>query len=366
MSLRTVAQDCVGYPEPVGFDYLSRLERGQLMPSVPKLATLASVYGRPISELIDLYEIEELRRLVPKKAGYAMCRTLGIESLERGEITKALACFLGALDAARLEAPDRQRFAVALNNAGHALLKGGRYLTARQYLEEGLRFVDRPGTRARLLDNLANVHYQLDDLLIAELLARAACDLTLEDVVMRPITHATLSAIVLDLKRYPEAEALMRQSLEDYERAGNEIEATRQMYNLGHCLVTQGKLSEGLILAGSAAARAAAREDPHLRATSQLFLGRCLYLAGRKEEAAGPLKVALRIATETSNRNVAFHGAFYLLQLALEKGSRAEEADNEKIARQHRVRLEQRSEEALSFDSWLALRSRKARSRTDA
>src|SRR5438093_12939713 len=40
MTLRGVAERADAYAEPVGFDYLSRPERGQLMPSVPKLSTL--------------------------------------------------------------------------------------------------------------------------------------------------------------------------------------------------------------------------------------------------------------------------------------------------------------------------------------
>lgn len=356
LTLRSVAEDSRRFPEPIGFDYLSRLERGQLMPSVPKLATLANVYGRPISELIDLYEISELRKLIPKRANHDLCRKLGIESLRKGEITKALACFLGALDAARREEADDQKLAVAHNNAGHALLKGGRYLTARRFLEEGLRLVESPITRGRLLDNLANVHYQLDDLYLAEVLSREACDLAKEDPALRTVTRATRSLALVELKRHAEGEALMREALDEYERAGDEVETVREMYNLAHCLVLQGRFEEGLDYARRATQRAAKRRDPNLQATSLYFLGRCLYIAGVKDEAVAPLEQALRISGEEPNRNAAFHSAYYLWKAAGERGDQKQEAAFVALVRKYRVRLEQRSDEARAFDEWLSQR----------
>lgn len=362
MSLNRVARESEHYHEPIGFDYLSRLERGHLMPSVPKLATLAAVFGRPLSELVDLYEIEELRRFVPENAGYDLCRRLGMEHLERGEITSALACFLGALDSAKRDGASRQTLAVAHNNVGHVLLRGGRYLTARRYLEEGLLLVESEMSRARLLDNLANVHYQMDDLMLAEILSREARELASDDPVLGPATAATRSGVLLDFKQFREAEILMREALRAYEDAGDEFQAVRQLYNLGHCLVLQGKLGEGLETARSAVARATERGDPYLRATSQFFLGRCLYAAGEMSAAVAPLKTSLELAITECNRNVSFHAAFYLWKLARETGIPAEEASFEEIARQQRVRLEQRSEEARTFDCWLARRHPKTRS----
>src|SRR5262245_15514540 len=101
MSLRDVARASTDHSEPIAFDYLSRLERGDIMPSLPKLATLAAVYGRPLMELVDRYEIERLRRLIPRRATEAICQRIGEESLQRGALAKAVACFLGALETAR-------------------------------------------------------------------------------------------------------------------------------------------------------------------------------------------------------------------------------------------------------------------------
>ena len=110
-------------------------------------------------------------------------------------------------------------------------------------------------------------------------------------------------------------------------------------------------------------ARAAEAGHPALRAQCLIAVGRCLCEIGRKEDAAVPLKAALRIARKETLRNEAFHSSSYLWQLAREPGSETEENEYESIERQCRVRLGQRSEEARTFDSWLAQRRRKARSR---
>ena len=352
LSLREVAHAARSHPEPVGFDYLSRLEHGTLMPSIPKLHTLAGVYRRPLSELVDLYEIEQLRRLVPKRGTYDILRRLGIEKFEKGELTKGLACFLGALDVARREGGDRQRLAIAYNNVGGALVRSERYLMAKGYLEDGLRFVQTVQTRTRLLDNLANVWYHLDNMPLAELFSRESHALAAADPILRPATRATRAAVLQDLERYTEAEQLLREALAEFHETGDEVSEIRQRYNLGDCLVVEGKVEEGISHLRAAAVHAREKKNPELMARSLFFLGRGLYRADRRDEAAGPLASALSLGQESNMRNEAFHSAYYLWRLARENQDSEHERYFE-IARQHRTWVQQRSEECAAFDDHL-------------
>jgi len=127
MTMRDVTEASHAHHEPINFDYLSRLEAGQLMPSIPKLAGLASVFGRSLTQLTDIYELETLRRAVPKGKTYQMLRGLGLKALGEGDLPKALALFLGALDAAGRE-KDLENLARAHNNVGGVLIRVGRYL----------------------------------------------------------------------------------------------------------------------------------------------------------------------------------------------------------------------------------------------
>lgn len=350
LTLRGVARASQDSQEVITFDYLSRLENGLLMPSLPKLAALADIYQRPISELFDLYENDALRRLVPKKKSYEMLHELGLKALGKGEITKGIACFLGALDAAQASGLDRQTLAVAHNNVAGALLRAGRYLSARQYLEAGLELVESTPTRIRILDNLAIVHYQLGNLRVAELYSREATELASHDQTLEGMTRGTRAAILGDLKRYAEAETLLRKSLNDHVQEGSERDVIRYEYNLGHCMVEQGKIDEGLAQLRAAAAQAAERGDPDLRASSLYLYGRGLVKAGRKEEAGGPLRSALKLATEHDLRNDAFRSAYYLWLLAEEIGADDEAESFRRLAKHYRARVQQRSGESEAFD----------------
>src|SRR5262249_35246261 len=101
LTLRGVEQASRRFPEPIAFDYLARLQRGTLMPSVPKLATLANVYQRPLQEFVDLYELEQLKTLVPEQEGdFWHFRQIGIDYRAEGDHRRSAGAMLRGLDAA--------------------------------------------------------------------------------------------------------------------------------------------------------------------------------------------------------------------------------------------------------------------------
>lgn len=365
LTLRKVEEASREFPEPVAFDYLSRLERGQLMPSVPKLATLANIYQRSLSELVDMYELETLRGLVTSKGDFWHFRQVAIDALSESDTPRAVSAFLKGLEAAR-RAGDTGLIAQALNGVGHAFLRGGRFHAARRYLEEALRCVEDPRVRGYILDNLAIVHYQLDDLSLADLLSEKAWALAGEDRKLRSLVRTTRASILGDLGRYEDAASLAREALDEFRELGADALEIREMSNLGHYLVMMQRVDEGLAMLRDAMSRAAEHGDPQLRAQSTLYYGRCLHAIGRHDDAASSLISALLIARNREMHKEAFHSAFYLWKLALEQGSETEIHDYEDIARHYRAGIEQRSEEAREFDSWLAERRRKARRRTNA
>jgi tetratricopeptide (TPR) repeat protein len=205
-------------------------------------------------------------------------------------------------------------------------------------------------TRCRILDNLAITHYHLDNLPLAELFSREAWELATKDDSLRCSLRGTRAAVLIDLKRYAEAERLLRDALDEAQEAGREAEEIRHRFNLGCCLSERGDTEEGLRHLRIASGQAAERGSPDLRATSLCFFGRSLYKAGRKDEALGPLLGALQIAQKHNFRNDAFLSAYYLWCLARENQEATAEAKYLEIARQHRIWLQQRSEEAGLFD----------------
>jgi transcriptional regulator with XRE-family HTH domain len=213
LSLRDVAEAAREHVEPIGFEYLSRLERGQLMPSVPKLATLAAIYERPLSELINLYEVEQLRKLIPERTTLAKSQQLGSRCLADGDLARALTCFLGALDAAEREGVTGDRLALVYYDIAQPLARQKRFEPARRYLEEGLRQAETPRVRARLLGDLATTAHHLGSEMLADLISREALAQVGDDRDLRASLITLRVEILIAMGRRDEAEQLMKSAM---------------------------------------------------------------------------------------------------------------------------------------------------------
>ena len=64
LSLDTVEEMTLSYPEPVTKSHLSRIENGQAVPTFPRMFALSQVYGVPIAFLAEKFEIDLHRTMV--------------------------------------------------------------------------------------------------------------------------------------------------------------------------------------------------------------------------------------------------------------------------------------------------------------
>jgi tetratricopeptide (TPR) repeat protein len=360
LTLAGVEQASRRFPEPIAVDYLSRLERGTLMPSVPKLATLAHVYQRPLTEFVDLYELENLRELVPAQEGdFWYFRKLGIDYASQGDHKRSAAAMLRGLDAARAFG-GIDAIAQALASAGIALNQISRFNAAQRFFEEALRVVRNDRIRGYAFWGLARTHYHLDDHLLAEMLCEKAAGATEEDPRLQAYVRDLQASILSDRGRYGEAAKMKKEVLDAYEKLGESQNVTTAQYGLGENLVKAGMVDEGLAILRDSMGRAAEVGDPRLRAQSAIFYGRSLYAVGRYDDAIAPFKSAFRIARDRGMHQQAFDSAFYLWRLSDERGFHVE-GDWLGEARRFRPEVEQRSVECREFDAWLANERRKPR-----
>jgi len=358
LTLAGVEQASRRFPEPIAVDYLSRLERGTLMPSVPKLATLANVYERPPQEFVDLYELEHLKALVPKQEGdFWHFRKLGIAYGTEGDHKRSAAAMLRGLEAARASG-DIDAIAQALTSVGLGLHRLGRHNAALRFHEESLRIVREDRIRGYALWGVAQAYFHLHNIVLAECLADKALSLTRPGEPLRTFIRDLQSGILATQERYADAAVLTGEVLQEYEGLGDPQNATLAMFNLGSDLVRSGKVEEGLKVGREAMSRAAELGDPRLRAQAAFFYGRSLYEVGRYEDAAAPLKSAYLVARDREISKSAFHAVFYLWKLSDERGLQIE-GDWLDLARRYRTMVEERSREVAEFDAWLALERKK-------
>src|SRR5262245_49177928 len=219
------------------------------MPSVPKLATLASVYRRPLQELVDLYELEHLRVLVePGLGDFWHYREMGIELDFAGDHRRSASAFLRGLDAARAS-DDIDVIAQAITSTGISLNRISRFHASRPFFEEALRCVRQDRIRGYALHNLAVAHYHLGDYLIADCLSeKSQAFVEEESRVLRADVRSMRGVIADALGRHEEAVRLQQEALEDYGETDNPTLICRGLYNLGDALVKAHRTEEGLAM----------------------------------------------------------------------------------------------------------------------
>jgi tetratricopeptide (TPR) repeat protein len=258
------------------------------MPSVPKLATLAHVYQRPIQEFVDLYELENLKALVPNQEGdFQHFRKLGIEYGAQGDHRRSAAAMLRGLCAARASG-DVDAIAQALTSVGVGLHRLALFNAALRFHEEALRTVRDDRIRAYALHGMAIAYYHLGNFMLADYLGEKAAEHTQPGQLLWAHIRDLQASIFEARGRFDDAVERGREVLREYENLGDHQNATLSMSTLGSYLVRAGKGGDGLTIAREAMARAAELGDPRLRAYSAFVYGRCLYWLGDTQTPSDP------------------------------------------------------------------------------
>ena len=65
LSLDTVEEMSVGYPERITKSHLSRIENGQAIPSFSRMFTLSQIYGIPVASMAEQFEVDLILGMMP-------------------------------------------------------------------------------------------------------------------------------------------------------------------------------------------------------------------------------------------------------------------------------------------------------------
>ncbi len=361
-SLRRVEERARAEGGEIDNSQLSRYEKGICYPSFDKLRVLASVFNVSIQAFSDVVDLEAYEELKPGGADADGLVEEGSAALRGGEAARAFACFERAVEL--LEgAPGgdgwAERLAQARVNLAAALSRLGKLSLAEQELRNALR---GPGDlaaviRARALLNLANVHADQGDSLLAELEAEKAtslADLHGLDVVAARARH-TLGRVLADRKMPSEAVERYREAAEIYARCGDAYEACRVRVNIGHCYVALGKAREGVRLLRVALDEARAQGFRYIEAYACSCLGEAYYRQQEFPKAQACLRQSDALAGSAEHRfaDLLFLNAFYEWRMAGGQGN----PTREKIAfgrmKALRTSLERKFAEVETFDAYV-------------
>jgi tetratricopeptide (TPR) repeat protein len=361
-SLRRVEEWARAEGGEIDNSQLSRYEKGICYPSFDKLRVLASVFNVSIQAFSDVVDLEEYEDLKPENGDPREMIETGTAALQAGEMGRAFAHFERALEILESRTGEEgwaEQVAQARINLAAALTRLGKLSLAEQELRHALRATDGlSGTlQARALLNLASVHSDQNDLILAEMEAERAFDIATRvslDLTAARARHV-LAGVLAQRKRENEAIERYREAAELYARCGEGYEAIRVRISIGLCYVDLGKTREGIRLLRTALDEASGGGHRYLEAYALSCLGEAHFRQRDIVRAQSCLRQsdALAGTGERKYPDLLFLNAFYEWRIAGGQGN----STREKIAfgRMKALRpcIERRFAEVGTFDAYV-------------
>jgi len=368
LTLRQVQDLSQSHPEPITFDYLCRAERGRLTPSPQKLLTLSHVYEVPAQSFLDKLDLAQFEAYSPASRDPEECRRLGVAEGEKGDYRKAYACFqkgLQLLDTAPVRDPAESAELVARmrNNLAITLLRLGKHRMAEQEIERVLERRERSNyITSRSLNVLSGIHYQLDRLELAEAAALAALRIARREGDSDQIRQSLINLANprFDFGQFRSAATIYRRAIALRRAGENSQDITIALFNLGDCYHRLGDHCKAEDMYQEGLAMAERLGNPRLKARGLLHRGRSLFLGGKLEAARSNLMESRAIGMTHDYCLETFDSMYYLWRMAIGQKVGSEAAELFRALKKLRLRVDQRSEEVLSFDACLTeVRSRR-------
>lgn len=361
-SLRRVEERARAEGGEIDNSQLSRYEKGVCYPSFDKLRVLASVFNVSMQAFSDVVDLEDYEDLKPSEGEPRTLVDDGNDAMRSGEFGRAFALYELAVETLVDETNSAERdelLGQARVNLSMALTRLGKLALAEQELRHALRQVDQldPKIGARALLNLANLHADLGDLLLAEIEADKAHAqaLSLGLALLAARAVHTSGRILSQRRRFADAIERYREACRIYESLGESADAIRARINIGDCFVGMGKTREGIRLLRGALAEARSAGFRRLEAQAWSNLGEAHYRQDESAQAQSCFRQSDALANTPHDRyaDILFFNAYYEWKMAGEQAN----PTREKIAfgrlKALRSSLERRIPEAEAFDSYV-------------
>ena len=367
LSLDTVEEMSIDFPDRLTKSHLSRIENGLAEPNFRKLFALSQIYGVPLTSLAEEYEIDLRRQLAPVDLagkGGEEIETEARALMESARYAEALVLLTSAADHLRglpaveddAERADWiRRFRLGLLNC---LTHMGRYEKAKHESEE---LLGDPGMtadqRLRALQGFVYACYMLSRFTVALMgLDRAETELkSLEG----PSRHAADFAahrgnLMVVMGRSDEAIDAYARALALYEEQSDPFEACRTRVNIASALIGVEKYDDARQQAEAALIVAEASGYDRLAALAMSHLG---VVAFHSKDPKAAQSWAIRsnaIARSREYTALIFRNCYYLLMMARAKGDEAAIKVNENTLRAYVGRIEEHLPEIEAFRAELA------------
>jgi len=358
-TLLDVQERSKSYREKVNFDYLSRVERGLLLPSLPKLLTLARVYRISPSVFFDLIEIGECEKIKPDIHDYEECKAYAINCADHGNIDKAIGAFGRCVEIVRgdknLKNKEEKLSDIYLCSAIALRLKG-KLTLAKEDLERAIQNRKiSPPLKMRILNEFANIYLEQDNIALAENFADAALRLAKEkkDAVTIGTAYCTKANVLRRFGAYEECKFHLRRALGLFEATKNTPNLVSAYINLGDCLVKMNQPEQALRVLEKG--KLLTEKERLMRQHGMILvnIGDAYRHLQMFDKAKFFLMEANRISREHEYAKSAFYANFYLWKIAIEEKDKFSEKECLMSLKFYRTKIQEMFDEVREFDAHL-------------
>jgi tetratricopeptide (TPR) repeat protein len=353
LSLDTVEEMSVGYPERITKSHLSRIENGQATPTFARMFTLSQIYGIPVASMAEQFEVDLISSMAPEGLEGRSDDELLHEARKLrvgGRYQEALQLYGSLLDrAAKSGLP---LIDLRLNRI-NCLVLLGRYHSAKEDCEL-LLGTPELSTEQRViaLQYLVNCCFRMGRYTVAgmalELAKREGLNLPKDHRL-----HAYLAGLEGRLQHSlglcAEAADCFRRSLALFEEQNEVFYACRNRLNLGTALADLGRHAEARLHLNKVLETARKEGFDRQRAYALGALGVLAYRDDDHELAESRCLQSNQIARPREYYALIFQNCFYLWRIALARGDKAAAASNERTLRAYLSRVEEQLPEAAEY-----------------
>jgi tetratricopeptide (TPR) repeat protein len=361
LTLMDVQEKSKRYREKVNLDYLSRVERGTLFPSLPKLLTLARVYKLSPAIFFDLIEIEEYQKVKPDLDDFEECNAYGINCANHGELDKAIGAFSKCVDLIskdkRLKDKESYFSKIHLHSA-IAFRQKGKLSLAREELEKALLNREiKPYLKMRILNEFANLYIHQNNISLAEIFIDQALALAKneKDDSIISASYITKANGLIREGSYKEAASFYTKAIKLLEKKNDKPNLVTAVNNLGSCLIKMGRPEKSIGILQKARLLSEKEGLKRIYTNVLVNLGDAYRVQKMFDKAKLYLLEASRISREYDYAKSAFLSNFYLWKIAVEKKDRHSEKEYFASLKFYRTKVQEMFDDLKEFDAILKM-----------
>ena len=363
LSLDSVEEMTLGYPERITKSHLSRIENGQAVPTFPRMFALSQIYGVPISSLAERFEIDLKYQLVPAEVSSQSDKEIlqnCTELRSSGAYSECLQLCEFLLDRWSDQDADGESLHEKLVDLRllrvACLIHLDRFILAKDECENLLSVELTPEQQAFAVQTFSVCCYRLGKYTMALMaIERAKQEIAEAGLSDNVVAHlATIEGNLLAITGQVEkAINAYKNALEKYEKLGIRHEVCRVRLNLCSALIELGKYKHARRNLVEALQEAEAGGFQRQAALAISNLGLVAYREGSLQMAESQFLRSNSIARPREYLTVVYRNCYYLWRIAQVKGDQPGVRVHERTLRTYLSRVESHLPEVEKYRAHL-------------